>query len=177
MPVVVVVVPPVVVMVTPVTEVTDAPRTVVGPDHRAAAVRVIIGIIIVRVVGRAIEEAPVKVMVVGEPVAAVAGAAIAKAAAVEDRTGAKRAAMEYGAAAAVEAATVKRRAAAAVKHGAPTVKTAAAVEAAAASTTVASATAVSTTADFGRQSVGGKFRRRRSARIDQRHRLRALWNS
>jgi len=174
----VVVVPPVVVMVTPVTEVTDAPRTVVGPDHRAAAVRVIIGIIIVRVVGRAIEEAPVKVMVVGEPVAAVAGAAIAKAAAVEDRTGAKRAAMEDGAAA-VEAATMKRRAAAAVKHGAPTVKTAAAVEAAAASTTVASATAtaVSTTADFGRQSVGGKFRRRRSARIDQRHRLRALWNS
>ena len=172
----VVVVPPVVVMVTPVTEVTDAPRTVVGPDHRAAAVRVIIGIIIVRVVGRAIEEAPVKVMVVGEPVAAVAGAAIAKAAAVEDRTGAKRAAMEDGAAA-VEAATVKRRAAAAVKHGAPTVKTAAAVEAAATSTTVASATATAmSTADFGRQSVGGKFRRRRSARIDQRQRLRALWN-
>ena len=169
-----------VVVVTPVTEVTDAPRTVVGPDHRAAAVRVIIGIIIVRVVGRSIEEAPVKVMVVGEPVAAVAGAAMAKAAAVEDRTGAKRAAMEYGAAA-VEAATVKRRAAAAVKHGAPTVKTAAAVEAAATSTTVATATAnataVSTTADFGRQSVGGKFRRRCSARIDQRHRLRALWNS
>jgi hypothetical protein len=35
------------IMVTPVTEVTDAVRTVVGPDDAAAAVRVVIGVVIV----------------------------------------------------------------------------------------------------------------------------------
>lgn len=162
---------PVVVMVAPVAEVTDAPRTEVGPDHRAAAMRVIIGIIIIRVVGRPVEETPVKMMVVCEP-----GAAIAIAAAVEDRTGAKAAAMEYGAAT-VEAAAVKRRTTAAVKTAAAMEAASAttAVKAAATSTTVASATAMSTV-DIGRQSVGGKFRRGRGARIDQRQRLRALRN-
>ena len=168
----VVVMTPVVVMVAPVAEVTDAPRTVMGPDHRAAAMRVIIGIIIIRVVGRPIEETPVKVMVVREPGAAEPGAAIAIAAAVEDRTGAKPAAMEYGAAT-VEAAAVKRRTAAVMEAASATT----AVEAAATSTTVATGTATAmSTVDFGRQSVGGKFRRGRGARIDQRQRLRALRN-
>lgn len=79
---------PVVVVVPPVAIVTDATRAVVGPDHPAAAVRVIIGVVIIRIVGRSIEETPVKVMVVCEPDAAEPGAAMAKAAAVKDGTGA-----------------------------------------------------------------------------------------
>jgi len=112
-----------------------------------------------------------------------------KPAAVEDRTAAKPAAMEYGATGS-EAATVKRRATAAVKHHGATVKASAAVEASAsveatAAATVEAATpttAVETTstamataaADFGRQRAGDGFRRRSNARIDQRQRLRAL---
>ena len=138
-------------MMTPVAIVTDAPRTVIGPDHPAAAVGIIIGVVVIGVI-RPVEEAPVKVMVVREPIAA----------AVEDRNGTKPAAMEYGAAAA-EGATMKYRAATAVKAAATTVET-----------TSAAATAVSTTADFSCQPAGGGFRRRRRARVDQRQRFCAL---
>ena len=128
----VVVTPPVVmapmIMVAPVAIVTDAPRPVIGPDHPAAAVRIIIGIIIIRVVGRAVEETPVKVMVVREPNAAEPGATKTMASAVEDRTAAKPAAMEYGAAGS-QAATMKHRtAAAAMERCGPTMKSAATVE-------------------------------------------------
>ena len=107
-----------VIVVAPVAEVTDAARAVIGPDHPAAAVRVIIGIIIVRVVGRSIEEAPLKVMVTRESIAAVAKSAVAIAATVDDRAGS-------------EAAIVKHWTTAAMKHRGATVKTSAAMEAAA----------------------------------------------
>lgn len=62
------------IMVAPVTIVTDAPRAVMGPDHPAAVIRAIIGII---VVGRRVIEVPVKtVMPECEP-------AVAESAAVE----------------------------------------------------------------------------------------------
>jgi hypothetical protein len=83
----VMVAPPVVVMA-PVAPVTDAPRAVIGPDHPAPAIRIIIGVVIIRIVGRSVEETPVKATVVREPVADEPGATIAIAAAVEDRTGA-----------------------------------------------------------------------------------------
>ena len=194
------VMPPVMVMapvvVAPMAPMTDAPRAVMGPDHRTAAVRIVIGIVIVRIVGRAVEEAAVKVMVVREPRASKPGAAMAKAAA-EDRPGAWPAAMEYGTAGA-EAATVKHRATAATAATAvercgsavksatametsTTVKAAAsaAVEATSATTVGAASAATSampTTADFGRQSARGGFRRRRRSGIDQRQCLRARWH-
>jgi hypothetical protein len=59
------------VVVAPRAIVADPARTVMGQDHPAAAVRIIIGVIVIRIIGRAIE-APVKVMVVREPIAAVA---------------------------------------------------------------------------------------------------------
>jgi hypothetical protein len=66
----------------PMAVVTDAARTVIGPDDPAAAVRVII-------VGRRIVEVPVKAMVPErEP-------AVAKAAVAENMTGAKPAAMKH----------------------------------------------------------------------------------
>ena len=131
-------------------------------------------------------------MMVREPNAAEPGATKAMASAVEDRTGAKPAAVEYGAAGS-QAATMKHRAASAVKHraasmkAASTMETTSPVEAASAvkaaataatveTTTTAAASAMPATADFSCQSVGGKLCRRRSARIDQRQRLRALWN-
>jgi len=165
MPVVAIMMVPV---VAPMAIVADAARAVMGQDHPTAAVRIIIGVIVIRVIGRAIEEAPVKVMVVRKSIAAVSMAA-----AMEDRSGAKPAAMEYGATT-VEAAAVKTSAA---------METATAVEASAATAMEATATAVETssttamsTADFCRQPVGGKFRRGDSARIDQRERLCALRN-
>lgn len=106
-----------------------------------------------------------KVMVVREPIAAVAKAAGTIAAAVEDPSGAKPAAMEYGAAA-VEAAAVKTSAA---------METTTAVRTASTTTSMTTTSAMST-ADFSRQPVGGKFRRGDSARIDQRERLGALRN-
>lgn len=181
---------PVVVMapvevVAPMPIVADAARAVMGQDHPAAVVRIIIGVIVIRVIGRTVEDAPVKV-VVGEPVAArpIAGAktAVAIAAAVEDRTGAKSAAMEYGAAAA-QGATVKHRTTAAVKCGTAAMETSTAVEASTAtetstageaSSTVEATSTAATTDDFGRQSVGSGFRRGHGARIDQRERLSAL---
>ncbi len=136
-------------------------------------------------------------MMVREPNAAEPGATKAMASAVEDRTGAKPAAVEYGAAGS-QAPAMKHRAASAVKHRAASMKAAStmettspvettsaveaasAVKATATATTVeattAAASAMPATADFSCQSVGGKLCRRRSARIDQRQRLRALWN-
>lgn len=175
-------------MMTPVAIVTDAPRTVIGPDHPAAAVGIIIGVVVIGVI-RPVEEAPVKVMVVREPNAAEPGATKAMASAMEDRTAANPAAVEYGAAGS-QTATMEHRAAAAVERCGPTMKAASAMETTAtveaatavkaAATTVettsAAATAVSTTADFSCQPAGGGFRRRCRARIDQRQRLRPLWN-
>jgi hypothetical protein len=188
----VVVTPPVVmapmIMVTPVAIVTDAPRTVIGPDHPAAAVGIIIGVVVIGVV-RPVEGTPVKVMVVREPNAAEPGATKTMASAVEDRTAAKPAAVEYSAAGSQPATMKHRTTAAAVERCGPTMKSATAVEASAAAmkaattsatvetTTTAAASAMSTTtADCGRQSAGDGFRRLRRARIDQRQRLRALWN-
>ena len=158
-----------VVVVAPMPIVADAARAVVGQDHPAAAIRVIIGGIVIGVIGRAVEEAPVKMMVVREPITAVAKAAGTIAAAVEDRTGAKPAAMEYGAAA-VGAATMEHRAAA-VKTSAA-MKAATTVEASAA--TAMPSTSAMSTADFSRQAAGSSFRRGGRARIDQRARLGAL---
>jgi hypothetical protein len=121
------------VVMAPAVEVTDAARAVMGKDHRAAPVRVIIvRVIVIRVIiiiiGRPVagEEAPMEVVMVREPNAAVTKAprvksAVAIAAAVEDRAdGAIAAAMEYGATTA------------AVKHCGATVEAATAVETSAA---------------------------------------------
>lgn len=102
----------------PVAVVTDAARTVIGPDDAAARIRIIIG--------RRIVEVPVKMM----PVMPDPEPAVVKPGAMKGR------------AATMEAATM-----AAMAMPAP---------------------------DFVRQSAGGVFRRRHSARVDQRKRLRAL---
>ena len=88
------------VVVVPVAEVADTPRAVIGPDDVAAAIRVIIGVIIIRVIG-SVEETPVMAPE-REPAMAKASAENMRRsipAAVEDRAAAKAAAMEYGAAA------------------------------------------------------------------------------
>ena len=108
----------------PLAVMTDAARTVIGPDDPAAPVRVIIG--------RRIVEVPVKMM----PVMPDPEPALAKPAATEPRGAAT------SEAAATEGATMPAMAMPAT--------------------------------DFGRQSVGGVFRRGHSARVDQRKRLRAL---
>jgi hypothetical protein len=144
--------------------VTDAVPAVMSPDDMAAAVRVIvIRVIIVRVIGvirRSVEEVPA-MMPERET-------AMAKAAAAEEMTGAKAAAME-GRAATSEGTAVKGCAAA--------METSATMETAT-PTTVATATAVATTAtmtaaaaDFGHQSVRGVLRCRHGSRIDRRQRL------
>ena len=108
----------------PVAVVTDAARTVIGPDDPAAPVRVIIG--------RRIVEVPMKMMpVMPDPEPAVA----------------KPGAMKGRGASTSEAAAMKGATMAAMAMPAT---------------------------DFGRQSVGGVFRRGHSARVDQRKRLRAL---
>jgi len=152
------------VMVTPVPEMADAAWTVMGPDHGAAAVRVVIGIVVVIGVGRSVEEPPMKVMPVMESdAAAVEGHAPVKRAARNcSATGSNAAGMKRAAAwsdaAAVEAAT-------------------AAMTAATTSTAVASAataTATVTATHFDDRRAGSCARDRRSAGIDQRHRLSVL---
>jgi hypothetical protein len=133
------------VMVVPVAEVTDAARAIMGPDHPASAVRVVIRG--VGIIGRPIDEMPAEMVVVPD-----GEATMAKAASVEHGSGAIPAAMEYGAAAAVKTAT------------------AAVVTAAAATMTPAAVTA----ADFGGEPLGNLFRRGRGTRIDRRQRFRAL---
>jgi hypothetical protein len=151
------------VMVPPVAEVADAMRTVVGPDDAAAAVRVVIGVvIIIRVVGRSVEERPVKVMpMVGE----------ANAPAMDDRSATKRAAMEC-CATAVEcrAAGMEPATATAVTTSTSSTSSSTSTSSTTAAMTTATAAAMAT-ADFGRQRSGGGLRDRRCAGIDQRHRL------
>ena len=88
------------VVVVPVAEMTDPPRAVIGPDDVATAIRVIIGVIIIRVVG-SIEEPPVMVPERNPAVAKASAENMRRTipAAMEDRAAAKAAAMEYGAAA------------------------------------------------------------------------------
>src|SRR5437764_43257 len=165
----VVMTPPV---MTPVPEVTDAARPIIGPDHPAAPVRVVIGVVVIRVVRRSNEEPPVKVMPVREP----------NASAVEYRAGTKRATIDTKAAtgnspgmnhapATWEPAAMEGRAAAmegraaAVKGRATTVEAAHASTAAAMTTATTAAAAVTTaatatsaTTDFGDQRAGCGFR-------------------
>ena len=143
---------PVVVM--PVAIVADPARAIIGPDHPAAMVRIIIRVV---VIGRV--EVPVKAMVPKpEPTVAEAAAvenmAAVKAATVENMRGAKSAAMET--------AAVKRRTS--TMEAAATVASATAMTTATVTTTAMTAAA----ADFGRQPVGGVCHRRRRARTDQR---------
>jgi hypothetical protein len=91
--------------------------------------------------------------------------AVAKAAAAENMTGAKPAAMKGRAATAETSA--------AVKGGAAATEAAASTTAVETSAATMAATAMPA-ADFGRQPLGGIFRRGHRARVDQRQRLRAL---
>ena len=162
------------VVMAPMAIVTDASRSVSGPDGVAAAVGVIIRVIII--VRRAIEETPVKAVVPErDPV-------VAKATTAEHMPGSKPAAMEYGAAAS-ETAAVNGRAATAVVTASPAKMATAAADMATATAAadMATATTAATTAaaamaatDFGRQSFRRKFSRGHGARIDQRQRLCAL---
>src|ERR1700736_236006 len=101
----------------PVAVVTDAARTVIGPDDPAAPVRVIVRVIII---GRPIEEVPVKVV----PVMPEREPAVAKAATMENMTAAKPAAMEHrtatSEAAAMEYGATASEAAAVNSHAATT---------------------------------------------------------
>ena len=158
-------------MMTPVAEMTDAAWTVMGPDHGAAAVRVVIGIVVVIGVGRSVEEPPMKVMPVME----------SDAAAVEGHAPVKRAAWNRSAAGS-NAAGMKRAAtwsdAAAMESCATAMETATAAMTAATSTAVAttsaSASASVTATYFDDWRAGACARDRRSTGIDQRHRLSVL---
>lgn len=150
-------------MVTPVAEMTDAAWTVMSPDHGAAAVRVVIGIVVVIGVGRSIEEPPMKVMPVME----------SDAAAVEGHAPVKRAAWNCSAAGS-NAAGMKCAAAwsNAATMEAPTAAMAA--PAAVATTSASAATAPVTAAHFDDRRAGGCARDRRSTGIDQRQRASVL---
>ena len=162
------------VVITEVAEATDPARAVMGQDHPASAVWVVV---VVGVVRGSIKEPRAKVMPMGEP----------KASAVECRTGVKGAPAEYRTAGS-EAAAMERRAAAsetaAMKGRAAAVHSTAAMEPASATTVetttsaVASATtsptvasATSATTDFGRHPPGRGFGDRCRARTNQRHRV------
>jgi hypothetical protein len=145
-----------------------------GPDDPAVAVRII---------GRRIVEAPVKVVPVNEPASTVVKAAVTIASAAEHMTAAKPAAMESGAAVtkttAAETTAMKGRAtateAATVKTAAASEATAsAAAETAAAMKAASTVAAAMTAADFGRQSVRYMFRGRHRTGIDQGQRLGAF---
>jgi hypothetical protein len=130
----------------PMVEMTDAARTVMGPDHPAGARVIIIGR---RIIGRPIEAA-VEMM----PVSVTAVAA-----AVERDT----ATMET---AAMKATTVEATAA---------VEPASMSAAAAMTTSPMSSTPMTASAtDLRRQCIGRVLRRGCGSRIDQRHRRRAL---
>ena len=146
------------VVVVPRAKAANLARAVIGPDHTAVAVRVVI-------IGRRIVEVPVNAVVAErEP-------AVTKAAAAENMRGSKPAAMEHGATAS-ECAAMKD--CPAPMGGAEANSAMATMAAKASSTTVAAKAAMATTADVGRQSARGGFRRGRSTRIDQRQRFRAL---
>lgn len=159
-------------MVTPVPEMTDAAWTVVGPDDRAAAVGVVIGVIVVIGVGRSIEEPPMKVMPVME----------SDAAAMEGHAPVKRAALKCSATTASTTAGVKRGAAwsdaAAMECRATSMEAPSAAMTASAATAVtttsASAAATMTAAHFDDRRTGSCARDRRGTRIDQRQRASVL---
>lgn len=153
-------------MVTPVAEMTDAAWTVMSPDHGAAAVRVVIGIVVVIGVGRSIEEPPMKVMPVME----------SDAAAVEGHAPVKRAAWNCSAAGS-NAAGMKCAAAwsnAATMEAATAAMAAPAASTAVATTSASAATAPVTAAHFDDRRAGGCARDRRSTGIDQRQRASVL---
>lgn len=155
-------------MVTPVAEMTDAAWTVMSPDHGAAAVRVVIGIVVVIGVGRSIEEPPMKVMPVMESdAAAVEGHAPVKRAAWNCSAAGSNAAGMKCAAAWSNAATME---AATAAMAAPAASTAVATTSASASAATASVTA----AHFDDRRAGGCARDRRSTGIDQRQRASVL---
>lgn len=156
-------------MVTPVAEMTDAAWTVMSPDHGAAAVRVVIGIVVVIGVGRSIEEPPMKVMPVMESdAAAVEGHAPVKRAAWNCSAAGSNAAGMKCAAAWSNAATME---AATAAMAAPTASTA---STAVATTSASAATAPVTAAHFDDRRAGGCARDRRSTGIDQRQRASVL---
>ena len=137
-------------MVTPVAEMTDAAWTVMSPDHGAAAVRVVIGIVVVIGVGRSIEEPPMKVMPVMESdAAAVEGHAPVKRAAWNCSAAGSNAAGMKCAAAWSNAATME---AATAAMAAPTASTA---STAVATTSASAATAPVTAAHFDDRRAGG----------------------
>jgi len=155
-------------MVTPVAEMTDAAWTVMSPDHGAAAVRVVIGIVVVIGVGRSIEEPPMKVMPVMESdAAAVEGHAPVKRAAWNCSAAGSNAAGMKCAAAWSNAATME---AATAAMAAPAASTAVATT----STSASAATAPVTAAHFDDRRAGGCARDRRSTGIDQRQRASVL---
>jgi hypothetical protein len=156
-------------MVTPVAEMTDAAWTVMSPDHGAAAVRVVIGIVVVIGVGRSIEEPPMKVMPVMESdAAAVEGHAPVKRAAWNCSAAGSNAAGMKCAAAWSNAATME---AATAAMAAPTASTA---STAVATPSASAATAPVTAAHFDDRRAGGCARDRRSTGIDQRQRASVL---
>lgn len=137
------------VVVVPRAKAANLARAVIGPDHTAVAVRVVI-------IGRRIIEVPVKAVVAErEP-------AVTKAAAAENMRGSIPAAMKYR----------TTPVGAAMIDGTANMANAMEGHASSAATMVA-ATAVPAV-DFGGHPAGNMFRRRRRSRIDQRHRLRTL---
>jgi len=135
------------VVVVPRAKAANLARAVIGPDHTAVAVRVVI-------IGRRIVEVPVNAVVAErEP-------AVTKAAAAENMRGSIPAAMKYRTTP-VGAAMIDGTANMANAMEGVNAYSAAAVVAVAA-------------ADFGGHPAGNMFRRHRRGRIDQRHRLRTL---
>src|SRR5882757_1683642 len=124
---------PMVVVPMPWAVAADLARTVIGPDHPAVTMWISI-IARVVVIGRRVEAAMKVVMPEGRrrAIAAIADAAEAIAAAVDDRSGTKTAAMECGTAAS-ESTAMNRRTAA--MEATTAVKTTATVEAATMTTT------------------------------------------
>jgi hypothetical protein len=141
---------PVVAMVMPMAGAADPARAVVGVDHPAVAVRVII-------IGRRVVEMPVKMVPVREPISAVA-----ETAAVENMTAAKAATMEGMTAVkatAMEAASVE------------TTSVEAATVTTAAVTAATMAAAMTTAANFDRPPIKHMSSDWRRTRIDQRQRF------
>ena len=132
------------VVVVPRAKAANLARAVIGPDHTAVAVRVVI-------IGRRIVEVPVNAVVAErEP-------AVTKAAAAENMRGSIPAAMKYRT----------------TPVGAAMIDGTANMANAMEGVNAYSATAVAA-ADFGGHPAGNMFRRHRRSRIDQRHRLRTL---
>src|SRR6185295_13128876 len=143
----------------------DAARTVIGPDHPAAARIVVVGIVAAVIIAPV--EVAIAVMRAIDPVAMktaiVAKSAVAIAATMKGRCGAEAADMAAPKATAAETADMSS---AAVETTAT--KTATAMEAATMSTTAA------TVANLGDHVVACSLRRRQRRRIDRSHRFGTL---